>query len=259
MYSILLVDDEKLQREALKIILENFIEDIEIIGEARNGTEAIEVDEKLNPDIIFMDIKMPGLDGIKASEIIKRKNQNKIIIMVTAYDNFNLVRKSLVLGVNDYILKPFKNRELLEILNTQINNLKINREKIKENYTLNFRVNNEEKVRIGSGTNKVLEPALKYIEENYREEISLEKIAHITNLSVYYFSRLFKKQMGISFITYISRYKMDKAKELLENTDIPIVNIAAELGYYECGYFTKVFKKITGTTPSKYRNDNNKE
>lgn len=352
MYKILLVDDESLEREALKIMLEQFKDQVTIVGEAGNGREAIELDGKLDPDIIFMDIKMPGIDGIKASEIIKNKNENKIIIMLTAYDDFNLVHKALTLGVNDYILKPVKADNLLKALSVQIGNLKINKSKIKEKeLSLMDKIISEEEnearvllnsiiesyiivsnenidyfrqrielltermIRVASKfrfrhnkwinkeeyfyklkslqdiesistyihniltlilgeiierdieikesnhkklnhSNRVLEPALKYIEENYREEMFLEKVASISNVSPYYFSKLFKKEMGMNFIAYVTKYKVEKAKEMLKNTDIPIVDIAAELGYYECGYFTKIFKKIEGITPTNYRNKN---
>lgn len=352
MYKILLVDDESLEREALKIMLEQFKDQVTIVGEAENGREAIELDGKLDPDIIFMDIKMPGIDGIKASEIIKNRNENKTIIVLTAYDDFDLIHKALTLGVNDYILKPVKADNLLKALSVQIDSLKINKSKIKEKELLlmdkiiseeedeaetllnsiiesyiissnenidyfreriqllleriikvalkfKFRqdkwINQEEcfyklksleniesisayiheililifdktiekEIKIEESDNKklnhlnrVLEPALKYIEENYREEMFLEKMASISNVSPYYFSKLFKKEMGMNFTTYVTKYKVEKAKEMLKNTDIPIVNIAAELGYYECGYFTKIFKKIEGVTPTKYRNKN---
>ncbi|KZL91044.1 response regulator transcription factor [Clostridium magnum] len=352
MYKILLVDDESLEREALKIMLEQFKDQVTIVGEAENGREAIELDGKLDPDIIFMDIKMPGIDGIKASEIIKNRNENKAIIVLTAYDDFDLIHKALTLGVNDYILKPVKADNLLKALSVQIDSLKINKSKIKEKelllmdkiiseeeneaetllnsiiesyvissnenidyfreriqllleriikVALKFKlrqdkwINEEEcfyklksleniesistyiheilvlvfdktiekEIKIEESDNKklnhlnrVLEPALKYIEENYREEMFLEKMASISNVSPYYFSKLFKKEMGMNFTTYVTKYKVEKAKEMLKNTDIPIVNIAAELGYYECGYFTKIFKKVEGVTPTKYRNKN---
>ncbi|QGU96898.1 helix-turn-helix domain-containing protein [Clostridium bovifaecis] len=103
---------------------------------------------------------------------------------------------------------------------------------------------------------KNLEPALKYIEENYKEKISLEKAANVCNLSMYYFSKLFKRDTEMKFIDYISMYKVEKAKEMLKDTNVPVVNIAIDLGYDESGYFTKVFKKIVGLTPSEYRDIN---
>lgn len=125
MAKIMIVDDEVLERNALKVILKN-LENIEIVAEACNGREAIELDKKYNPDLIIMDIKMPGIDGCKATEIIKSNNKDKIIIMLSAYDDFDLVRKALTLGVDEYILKPFNPQKLKNIINNNIVNLKIN-------------------------------------------------------------------------------------------------------------------------------------
>ncbi|WP_125154600.1 response regulator transcription factor [Clostridium rectalis] len=235
MYKILLVDDEWLEIEALKIILKNQGEDIKIIGEASNGKEACKLSEKLKPDIIFMDLLMPVMDGIAAAEIIKNKNESIRIVMLTAYEEFALIHKALSIGVNDYLLKPIKDLELLNSLQVQINSIKNEKNKFNK-------------------LNKALLPVLEYINENHGEDITLEKAASISNLSIYYFSKLFKKEMGMTFITYVTKFKIGRAKELLKNTDVPIVQIASQLGYYECGYFTKVFKKIEGITPSEYRN-----
>ena len=133
MAKIMIVDDEVLERNALKVILKN-LENIEIVAEACNGREAIELDKKYNPDLIIMDIKMPGIDGCKATEIIKSNNKDKIIIMLSAYDDFDLVRKALTLGVDEYILKPFNPQKLKNIINNNIVNLKINNNKISAKY-----------------------------------------------------------------------------------------------------------------------------
>ncbi len=92
-----------------------------------------------------------------------------------------------------------------------------------------------------------------YIERNLRRGISLEDVANHVNISTYYLSKIFKKEMGVNFITYVTDRKMDLAKEMLANTDIPVLNIALDLAYNEANYFSKAFKKKTGFTPSEYR------
>lgn len=234
MYKLLIADDEWLQREALKIILKKCEIELDIVAEASNGKEALDMFEKTNPDILLLDIKMPLMDGITLSEIIKSKHPKKRIIILTAYEEYDLIRKALIVGVNDYVLKPIKDEELLKVLKNQMDFLDGN--------------NNNKKI-----TNKTLKPILEYIEKNYKEDISLEKAASICNLSIYYFSKLFKKHMGMNFVTYVSKCKMNHAKEMLKDTDMSIVNIALELGYYDSAYFTKVFKKIENITPTQYR------
>ncbi len=104
--------------------------------------------------------------------------------------------------------------------------------------------------------NTVINPILTYISENYNEKITLESVSKACNLSIFYLSKLFKKNTGMNFIDYINLYKIEKAKQLLENTDMSIINISISLGYDESGYFSKIFKKTVGVTPSVYRNSN---
>ncbi|NFS93699.1 response regulator [Clostridium botulinum] len=239
MLNIMIVDDEILERQALKMIINNS-DSGRVVAEACNGREAIELDRKFNPDIIIIDVKMPGVDGIKASQIIKEQNKNKIIIMITAYDDFELVHKALLLGVNDYILKPIKPSELIDAINNIFVNLKINKDTYVEKS-----VNELKEVPIKA--------AIEYIQNNFDEKVSLEQMASICNLSPCYFSKVFKKAVGVNFVSYVNDTKINKAKELLENTDIPVLNVALDLGFDDCGYFIRVFKKSQGVTPKKYR------
>ena len=92
-----------------------------------------------------------------------------------------------------------------------------------------------------------------YIERNIKKGISLEDVANHVNISTYYLSKIFKKEMGVNFITYITDRKMELAKEMLVTTDVPVLNIALDLAYNEANYFSKAFKNKTGYTPSEYR------
>lgn len=252
MFKIMIVDDEVLERKALKVILSD-LKGAEIVAEACNGREAIEFDKKYNPDLVIMDVKMPGFDGCKAAEIIKGNSPDKIIIMITAHDDFDLVRKALVLGVNDYILKPVRPKELINTLRNIIVNFKINEdEKEVEKYTDNKCIISEEV----SDINRPIENAIDYIDKNFKENISLDMIASVCNLSPCYFSKLFKKEIGVNYTTYINNKKIDYAKKILETTDMPILNLSIDLGFEDCGYFIRVFKKIEGVTPKKYREMN---
>lgn len=247
MFNIMIVDDEELERKALKVILKE-LKEVNIIAEACNGREAIEFDKKYNPDLIIMDVKMPGFDGCKAAEIIKANNKERIIIMVTAHDDFELVRKALVLGVNDYILKPVRPREIINVVNNIIVNYKINN---KCENTDNKSIVEEYKEEISP-----IDKALKYIDENFKDNINLNTIADKCNLSSCYFSKLFKREVGVNFSQYLKNKKIQHAKKLLKTTEIPILNIAIDLGFEDCGYFIRVFKNIEGITPKKYREKN---
>ena len=248
MLKVMIVDDESLEKEALRVILGS-IDNLSIVAEASNGREAIDLDKKYNPDLIIMDVKMPGIDGCKATEIIKAYNKDKIIIMVTAHDDLSIVRKAVSFGVDDYILKPINPKKICEIIENIIVNYKINDCNELNNIVQNKEGNNK---NTSSNNNQII-AAIDYIKNNFKENITLDKIASICNLSPCYFSKLFKKEMGINFNTYLNNKKIEYAKEVLKTTDTPILNIALDLGFEDCGYFIKVFKKSEGLTPKRYR------
>ncbi|MDT9334923.1 response regulator [Clostridium perfringens] len=248
MVSIMVADDEQLERSVLIAILKKSLRVKEII-EARNGKEALELNRELNPDIIIMDIKMPGINGIKALELIKKENPNKEIIMLTAYDDFEFIHKVLVLGGSDYILKPIKPDKIMGIVDNIIDKVE------NKSIELGDKKHIHEKYSDSSLTNeeKVVDKVSKYIDDNMDKMLKLEELASICNLSPGYFSRVFKKETGKTVITYINEKKVERAKKLLKESKEPIINISLDLGFDDCGYFIRVFKKITGLTPKAFR------
>ncbi len=103
------------------------------------------------------------------------------------------------------------------------------------------------------GSDAVVAEAKKYIEENYAKELSLDDTARQVNISPYYFSRLFKSTTGISFIEYLTEYRIKKAKEFMENPRYSIKEICSKCGYTDPNYFSRIFKKYEGVTPTEYR------
>ena len=106
---VLIIDDEKLARDELRFLLEQTA-DSEIIGEGENGLEAIELCRRLKPDVVFLDIQMPGQNGIEAAGEIIRQEEPPAIIFQTAYDEFAL--KAFEVNAADYLLKPVSAQRL---------------------------------------------------------------------------------------------------------------------------------------------------
>lgn len=95
--------------------------------------------------------------------------------------------------------------------------------------------------------------AKKYVQEHYREPITLEDVCAMTGFSVSYFSILFKKETGEGFAKYLSNVRIERAKELLQRTDLPIAEICREVGYSDMKHFVQLFRKATGLNPGQYR------
>lgn len=105
-------------------------------------------------------------------------------------------------------------------------------------------------------TNATFMKLMKYVNENYRNEISLTGAAQILNMNSNYISQLFKKEIGITFVHYITQKRLEDAKELLTTTKKPLTDIALEVGFNDTFHFIKTFKKFIGMTPGQYRTNN---
>ncbi|AOM81588.1 response regulator transcription factor [Salisediminibacterium beveridgei] len=111
---ILLVDDEKLERIAQRKMLEHHRPDVEICGEAANGEEALDLIRDKEPDLVCLDIQMPGKSGIDVVRAIEQHHPKIRVIMITAYDTFDYARDVMRAGVREYLLKPVAEKELIE-------------------------------------------------------------------------------------------------------------------------------------------------
>ena len=116
MLKILIVDDEYLVRDSLKMIISKNVKNVDLIDIATNGREAIEKAISLRPDIIFMDIHMPGIDGMEAIREIRTINKDILFVILTAYEFFDYAKEALSLGVSEYLLKPISKNKVIETI-----------------------------------------------------------------------------------------------------------------------------------------------
>jgi len=98
-----------------------------------------------------------------------------------------------------------------------------------------------------------IDEAIKFINQNYHRDINMAMVANHVSLNYYYFSSIFKEKIGLSFLDYLNKVRIEKAKELLVNTDLKVWEIAEKVGYKNPKHFARIFKDITGLTPNEYR------
>lgn len=116
MYSVFLVEDEYVIREGIKNLVDWETLGFEFVGEAADGELAWPMIQKKRPDIVITDIKMPFIDGLEMSRMIKKAYPNTVIIILSGYDEFEYAREAIKIGVNQYLLKPLSKNQLIEIL-----------------------------------------------------------------------------------------------------------------------------------------------
>ena len=236
---VLLVDDEIMIREGFKRLFDWEAHDCEVVGEAADGMEALAKLDALEPDIAIMDINIPIMNGLKVIQLSRIKHPDTAFVIVSGYDDFAYCREALRLQITDYILKPVNYEEF----GTCIDNLKI---------ALFQRQSS------GAGEQREERPIhgiTRYLQEHLAEEVSLSVLAEEFHLSAQYISQLFKNEIGVGFLAYLTNIRMERAKQLLLSTSLSIAEVSEQSGYSDYRVFTKVFKKSEGITPSQYRRD----
>ncbi|MFR8530472.1 MAG: response regulator [Anaeromassilibacillus sp.] len=116
MYRVLLVDDEPIALDSLEYMLRKNRKDIEVVGKARSGRDAVEKAYNARPDIVLMDINMPGINGLEAIRRIKETNSSAQFIITTAFDYFDYAVEAMELQATEYLLKPIREAKLLEVM-----------------------------------------------------------------------------------------------------------------------------------------------
>ncbi len=127
MYKLMVVDDEQLAIESVKYIVDKEIDNITVVNTARSGREAIEKARMDRPDIVMMDIKMPGINGLDAVREIKNLYSNVVFVMVSAFEYFEFAQTAVELGVKDYLTKPVNKAQVMETLTKITKELDIER------------------------------------------------------------------------------------------------------------------------------------
>jgi two-component system, response regulator YesN len=140
MVKVMLVDDEQIEREGLKLMLSKKRSNTEIIAEAKNGKQAVDLAIRHKPDLIFMDIKMPEFDGIEAIKRISPILPHTKYIMVSAFDTFDYAREAMKFGIKEYLLKPSKLSEVLEAYDRMVEEIEAEKQEKMENQQINHRL-----------------------------------------------------------------------------------------------------------------------
>ena len=254
MYRVLIADDEPIEIAIVtKIIQKNFKDEIEIV-QAINGREAIEKFLEKRCQVVLLDVEMPGINGLEAAERIRKEDKTCSIIFLTAFDEFTYAKKAITVKALDYLLKPVSDDELIAVIDEAIRLIKLDiKSSLPEgdfnNEMFGIESGKTEHVRM----NVVQEMIMDYISNHYTEDISLQDVAKAMNYSDPYFCKLFKQCFEKSFTTYLSEFRVNKAKQLLVDVTINVKEISDRVGYRDSNYFAKVFKRVVGVTPSEYR------
>jgi len=228
--NVLIVDDERHVREAVKLLGEWERWRVSNLYEAEHGEEAKRLLDTGTIDLMLTDVEMPGLDGLTLLEWTKNHHPKVVTIVLTGYDDYTYMRRAILHQSFDYLLKPVDPDVLNDALSRAMECI----------YPV-----------VESG--EAIDQIAKYIETHYAEELTLQFMSERFYLSREYISRRFKQRFSVNLSDYIQTIRLNRAKELLSETEARIYEIALEVGYQDDKYFRKVFKKQFGVTPNEFR------
>lgn len=260
MYKVMIVDDEPIIVEGLSRSIAWERWNCEIVATAHDGLEGKRLIEEKKPDIIFMDICMPEMDGLQMIAAINSQFPDLEVSVLTGFRDFEYAQTAIRLGVTRFLLKPSNMEELEEAISTMCANLKKKGitgegEDVHAVDGASSPADGEEASKHESVSSSfIVKNALKYIEENYTQKLTLGEVAEKTYVSQWHLSKLLNRHTGQSFSDILNHVRIEHAKELLEDPSLRIGDISEQVGFLDLAHFSRVFKKQEGVSANEYRN-----
>ncbi|MEK3884571.1 response regulator [Paenibacillus sp. PL2-23] len=242
-YKLFLVEDEAIIRSGLKQLIEEVIGGFQVIGEAANGREALEALESRKPDILITDIRMNEMNGLEMIRRLRERCPELDILILSGYADFEYAKQAIRYGISDYLLKPVDRVELTQALEQ----FKRKRRQLEPGVE---QTREDEEATQGR---QLIRRVKELVAARLDQEISLQYMAEQVHLNHQYLSVLFKNETGQNFSDYVTQCRMNKAKQLLKETNLKIYEVAQLSGYASSKHFMAVFKDSVGVTPSQYR------
>lgn len=244
MYKSLIVDDEKPVWVAIRKLGHWNQYQISQPHTAANGKDGLCAMRELRPEIVFVDMEMPIMSGGAFLEQASAEFPESQFIIISGYDEFSYAQHALRYGACDYLLKPIVEKELNRAIEKAV--LKINPHAVFDGQ--------EETVSESAITpEKAVEIIKQYVDNHYCQNFKITMFEEKYFFSTAYLSKLFHSRYGYSIYEYALKLRMERAQELLKNTDIKIQDIAERLGYSDNHYFSKAYRNYYGISPSQSR------
>ncbi len=281
-YEVIKTIENKLKTELLVCVSKEY-DDFSRLNDAYLDTQNVMFSEKLvdfgklvlASDIVEDDVEnlyMVESDISRIEKCIRMGTKEELYTLFDELDKKLFLAKKylsheyLCINLSNIFLKYARdcNVKITDIVSnnliTEFTEFKNSRKLFDHFILLIFTIREQSTKSMINNSEKVLQDAIKYIELNYdNPDLSLELVCNEVNVSLSHLSMLFKKKKGINFIKYIINYRMETAKKLFRETDLKVVNISAKCGYNNVYYFSHSFKKYTGETPGKYRENEKKK
>lgn len=257
MYKVMIIDDEPIIVEGLSKSIDWGKYNCEVVATAHNGREGKKLIEEKRPDMVFLDICMPEMDGLTMVAALQSEYKDMLVTVLTGFRDFEYAQRALHLGVCRFLLKPSNMTELEEAISYMVSRLDeqgglatTGKAAEGEPQKAGQIVENAQE----AAGNFIVRNAIAYMEAHYAEKIYLNDVAEQIYVSQWHLSKLLNKELGQNFSEVLNGIRIKKAEELLKDPSLRIGDIAEEVGFLDVAHFSRIFKKITGVSANEYRN-----
>lgn len=236
MYKAMIMDDD---HWALMDIRQTFAFEsygFQVVGEYGSVEKALPAIMAHKPDLIVSDIRMAQLSGLDMARICREQGLRTQIVLVSGYERFDYAQEALKHGVFAYLLKPLQDEEVAEVMQRVVRQLGGTPDK-------------QEIMFMDDSLGR----AMRYISEHYMNSLPLEDVASALFINKNYLSDLFSKKLGMTFTQYKNTVRIRKAKQLIDQGNASLTEIAEAVGYDSPSRFSTVFRQIEGISPQQYR------
>jgi len=243
MFKVVVVDDEVETRESICQYFPWSALGFVIDGQFDNGRAALEYILNNPVHVVLSDIKMPEMSGIELAKELYQFGYNAKVILLSAYTDFQYAKQALVYGVKDYVVKPSRYEELMEVFTRVRDELVKDQPTDAKNNSAEGNFNYDQ---------EVISKVKTYLDENF-QDATLEDAAALVKMNPSYLSYFFKQKTGTNFSSYLLSLRMQKAANYLKDVHNKIYDVSSMVGYSNPKNFTRTFRTYFGKTPVEFR------
>lgn len=265
---MLIVDDADMERSGIRFLVQKYEMPLQLY-EACDGEEALCILGRTHIDILFTDIKMPRMDGIQLATNARMLYPELYIIFCSAYGEFEYAQKAVSLRASCYLLRPVRVEEFVKTLTdvaaqcereqalissvAKLWEKKVISEPQSRDVLMELIASSRLRGKARRGGDGLVDGVRAIVEERFAQDLCVDDIAQSLHLSAGHLCRSFKKETGVSLMQFVTFYRLERAKDLLLQTDFKIEEIAHMTGFQSASYFGMVFKRELNTTPGAFR------
>lgn len=243
MYSYIVADDEYHVRKGIISLVTEIDPEFALVGEAVTGQEAAELVRRHRPDLVFMDVRMPGGSGLTAIRNTIDTAAGTMFVIVSSYSQFEYARQAVQLGALDYLVKPVSIDEMQTLL-----------QRVHASIDSSLKVAQRQVTPESAREPEVdtAAVAMRLMGKQYARGIGISQFAEQVGVTPNYLTTCFHDRYGEAPLAYLTRLRMQAAKELLRS-GMRVQDVSLRVGYRDSRHFSRKFSDFFGVSPSDFR------